>query len=414
MACTGGTIGEEVGLASSPGRSAQASHPPHRWAVSNLLPARERTVSRRARNKELRTLVFASDTAFEELRERWSALFDESRQPNVFLSWEWCATWWRHFGRGEPHIFCVEEEGRLVGIAPLVLTRDGDGLPVLGLLGDQATTDYADALVHPDYALTFSQLFLEHLRHEFLGRVPVRIDALPGDSVFMRVIKPLAEKWGLGVSTQPLECCPRLALPDDWDSFLSSLDKDDRHELRRKTRRAFSAGRVHHVAYETIEGLSAALQTFYCLHRRSHEDKARFMDRWMQAFFDDLAQAFARRGWLRLAFLQIEGRPVATTMAFQRYDTAYLYNSGFDPEFRHLSVGIVLVGMEIQTAIQRGLRFYDFLRGDEPYKYDFGARDTYIYRLSLSANEDESGFRAEPRRATERHPNEPCGPSLRT
>jgi tetratricopeptide (TPR) repeat protein len=40
--------------------------------------------------------------------------------------------------------------------------------------------------------------------------------------------------------------------------------------------------------------------------------------------------------------------------------------------------GIVLHAYCIRRAIQQGFRTYDLLRGDEPYKYSFGAKDTAI------------------------------------
>jgi CelD/BcsL family acetyltransferase involved in cellulose biosynthesis len=38
----------------------------------------------------------------------------------------------------------------------------------------------------------------------------------------------------------------------------------------------------------------------------------------------------------------------------------------------------------IQDAIERGLKVFDFLRGEEEYKYRFGAVRTEIYNLRLA------------------------------
>ncbi|MBI5956281.1 MAG: GNAT family N-acetyltransferase, partial [Chloroflexi bacterium] len=94
-----------------------------------------------------------------------------------------------------------------------------------------------------------------------------------------------------------------------------------------------------------------------------------------------LARAMFDEGWLRLSFLQIEGRRAASTFSFDYGGTVSLYNSGFDPEFAHLSVGVAAAAFSIQDCLALGRRTMDFLRGDEPYKYDFGAIDRAIFNI---------------------------------
>ncbi len=315
---------------------------------------------------------------------------EEISEPNVFLSWEWASTWWRHFGHGEPHILCLEDGHRLLGVAPLVASTI-DGQTVISLIGNYQTTDYADALVHPQYRQDFARLLLQYLRGRFpSGNFQLALEPLPESSLFLEVFQKIAAERGIYAERQPVETCPQIALPPDWDTYLASLGKDERHELRRKMRRALAAGRVEHRVFRRPEDLPSVLPVFYQLHRKSHEAKARFLTRTMEAFFDDLAYQFARRGWLRLAIFELDDVPVAATLSFQRQQTTYLYNSGFDPDFRHLSVGIVLLGLEIQQLLQEGVRRYDFLRGNEPYKYDFGAKDSYVYSLTVSVRPGQS------------------------
>ena len=64
----------------------------------------------------------------------------------------------------------------------------------------------------------------------------------------------------------------------------------------------------------------------------------------------------------------VEDRPAAALFCLEYGDTVGLYNSGFDPEARALSPGVVLIARTIEDAIARGFRRYDFLRGEEPYK----------------------------------------------
>ena len=126
------------------------------------------------------------------------------------------------------------------------------------------------------------------------------------------------------------------------------------------------------------------MNAFIHLHRVSQPQKALFMDPRREAFFDDMGKAMAREGILRLAWVESRGKPIASVVSFVYGKTWGLYNSGFDPEYREFSPGIVLVAHTIQRAIEEGLEVYDFLRGPEPYKYDFGAKDRDLFRLRLS------------------------------
>jgi CelD/BcsL family acetyltransferase involved in cellulose biosynthesis len=104
----------------------------------------------------------------------------------------------------------------------------------------------------------------------------------------------------------------------------------------------------------------------------------------MRAFFLDLAQAFSARGWLDLTFLSVNGVQVATYMNFLFRDEVWVYNSGFSETAEGVaSPGWLLLSYCIEHAIALGYRRYDFLRGDELYKFRFGAHAEPIYQVRL-------------------------------
>ena len=75
------------------------------------------------------------------------------------------------------------------------------------------------------------------------------------------------------------------------------------------------------------------------------------------------------------------GRRIAAGVWFEDAEAWYLYNAGVDPEARELSPGVLLSALALQAAIGAGRRRFDYLRGDEPYKYEWGAVDEPIQRL---------------------------------
>jgi CelD/BcsL family acetyltransferase involved in cellulose biosynthesis len=180
------------------------------------------------------------------------------------------------------------------------------------------------------------------------------------------------------------DVCPVIDLPATWDAYLDSLDKKQRHEIRRKMRRIEREAHVNWYIVGRDQDLLEEIEAFIELHQKSSADKDDFMDEQMKGFFRAMAHALQPRGWLQLAFIKVDGQKAASMLNFEYEDAILVYNSGYDPQlYAYLSPGIVLLAYCIQHAIELDQARFDFLRGDEPYKYRFGARDTKIYRLVI-------------------------------
>jgi CelD/BcsL family acetyltransferase involved in cellulose biosynthesis len=63
------------------------------------------------------------------------------------------------------------------------------------------------------------------------------------------------------------------------------------------------------------------------------------------------------------------------------------YNAGIDPEAKELSPGVVLAACYVRAALEAGAKHFDFLRGDESYKYEWGSVDEPIQRLLVRRDE---------------------------
>ena len=114
----------------------------------------------------------------------------------------------------------------------------------------------------------------------------------------------------------------------------------------------------------------------------------------MLSFFREIIHTFAEKGWLKVYFLDIDETPAAVLLAFDYGNEIILYNSGFDAEkFGYFSPGNVIISYSIQHAIQLGRMRYDFLRGDEVYKFRFGgvAEDVFGVKFLSSGCESKIG-----------------------
>jgi CelD/BcsL family acetyltransferase involved in cellulose biosynthesis len=166
------------------------------------------------------------------------------------------------------------------------------------------------------------------------------------------------------------------------DDYLGTLGKTERHEIRRKVRRAEAAGEV--ALTESRDPL-ADLEAFIDLHQAKWGAEGLFpaTDGGAQSrvLFRRLFELFGPGGALRLNFLTVGGRRIAAGIHFEMPGRILYYNAGVDPEARDLSPGVVMVERLVRQALERGVSALDFLRGDEPYKYEWGAVDEPIQRL---------------------------------
>jgi CelD/BcsL family acetyltransferase involved in cellulose biosynthesis len=194
----------------------------------------------------------------------------------------------------------------------------------------------------------------------------------------------LAEERGYQTLVEVEDVCPIIPLPATWDDYLMALPKKQRHEIRRKLRRAEGAADTHFYTVDKLGDLETEMQAFVDLHQMSTPEKDQFMDPQMQGFFFDVAGVLQERDWLQLAFVEMDGQKAATLLNFDYGDSILVYNSGYNPsQFSSLSPGIIVTARCIELAISLGRSAFDFLRGDEVYKYRFGGQDTEVRRLVI-------------------------------
>ncbi|MEM2983307.1 MAG: GNAT family N-acetyltransferase [Candidatus Bathyarchaeia archaeon] len=276
-----------------------------------------------------------------------------------------------------------DKGGRLIGLAPLYFRRSEEGREVARFIGGLELSDYLDFVVEKEMEKEFFRELLMSLQ-EMKDNTELDLHFIPEDSRSLSSRNPLFQCKNVIIEVKKEEVSPGLELPSTWEEYLMRLRQKDRHELIRKTRRAEASGHLVYYRTSRMEDLERDVRKFCELHRKSRETKRGFMDERMSKFFEDLAMMLFSGGHLLLNFLTIDGRAVASLFGIRYGKGISIYNSGFDPDFRHISPGIVLFGHTIREAIDEGCLFFDFLRGSEHYKYSFGAMDRWLYNMKMS------------------------------
>jgi CelD/BcsL family acetyltransferase involved in cellulose biosynthesis len=327
----------------------------------------------------------------ESINNEWNTLLDESISHVPFLRYEYLYIWWQTRGGGEwPEaelaIITAEEDGRLIGIAPLFLAAH-DGRQELLILGSIEVSDYLDLIVREEDLNRFVDGILEFL----LGMQDLnweRFDLynLLDGSPSLNALEQAAMKKGLAFESTRLQHSPFIPLPGDWETYLAGIDKKQRHEIRRKMRRVEEAGTV--VRWYIVEDgstLEAETNAFISL-MENDDDKLKFLTEKMREHIHLTVSCAFDSGCLQMAFLEVNGEKAAGYLSFDYLGRMWIYNSGLDWKFSEYSPGWVLLGNLIRWAIESGHKEFDFMRGDEDYKYRFGAVDRFVMRFVISKN----------------------------
>ncbi len=321
---------------------------------------------------------------FSDLFSEWHELLAKCRSPRIFQTPEFTKSWWETLGTGDLTLITWRDEaGVLVGLAPLFATLTEQG-KTLSFLGCSDVTDYQDLLVDQTASDAVYASFFAYLESPECSGTTLKLCSLPNDSVTLLTMKERYNDSKLVISQQ--DVVPLLPLPNNWDDYLNQLDRKQRHEIRRKWGKLEREVAFAFSLVTESSQTATAITTFIELHKASSPGKSRFWDDHHVAFFTKVVHAFATAGWLKLFFLAIEGRPAAAMLVFDYGDRYYLYNSGYDPEYyRELSTGNTLLAYTIKHAIEQERPLYDFLRGDEAYKFRFGATPEPVWDAELRA-----------------------------
>jgi CelD/BcsL family acetyltransferase involved in cellulose biosynthesis len=327
---------------------------------------------------------FSDPQIFNTLRDEWTPLLHRSSADGIFLTDEWQQTWWTAYHPGALWIItCRTDDDELIAIAPWFIEDHPTRGRVVRTVGCVEVTDYLDIIVARGYESTFFPALADYLAAHLHSYDVLDLCNIPAASVTLACLPDQLRACGFDVTVKLQEVCPVIELPATWDDYLARLDKKQRHELRRKIRRA--QGAPEGVAWYTVgpeHNLETELERFLRLMASSAEEKAVFLrDPQNLTFFRTVAPVLMERGWLQLNILTVGGNPAAAYLNFSYNNQVLVYNSGQDGQYAHLSPGIVLLAYTIRHAIEHGQRVFDFLRGNENYKYQMGGRDTEVFML---------------------------------
>jgi CelD/BcsL family acetyltransferase involved in cellulose biosynthesis len=360
---------------------------------------------------------------FERIpRATWERLVARTAAATPFARWTVHRAWWDAYGAtAHDHtlVATAAESDEIVAIVPLMhrhmVEPDDDSTATVLRRGDardgttsvraSAKAVFFGASYHSDYATVLAD------PADLPGVADALVEALCGppdpahgnqdwDVVDLRrlrrvdpalpelerAFRAVAPARGWRVLREREDVCPVVSFPgDNWDAYLATLDKKSRHEVRRKLRRAEANGAI---VLRRGPPTPAAMARFIDLHRARFGEEGLFPDseggRRAQHFVErlgELEMAEGQAAELEVVEVASGERLLFVALAFDDGTTAYLYNAGIDPTAAELSPGVVGTASYLRDRLEEGRQRFDFLRGNEAYKYEWGAVDEPVERL---------------------------------
>jgi len=323
--------------------------------------------------------------SFSEFDQReWNNLVEISIADTPFSRYEYLSAWWATRGGNEwanPELILISarENNELVGIAPLFISEHEERNTLL-LIGSIEISDYLDLIVQ-DRDLS---RFLNGLLDFLASSLPFDWSTLdwynlPDDSPTLDALKIESEKRGWYHLQEIYRPTPRISLNGSFEEYLANIDKKQRHEIRRKMRRLNESGRGKFYVVDQSADLDTELESFFHLMVQD-PGKKEFLHNAMREQMTTAIRGAHKSGYLWLGFLEIDGEKTAASLNFDYRNKLWGYNSGVSREHMELSPGWVLMGHTIQWCCENGRSEFDFMRGDEEYKYRFGGVNRYVMR----------------------------------
>ena len=326
---------------------------------------------------------------WDALKEEWNSLLEKSAIHVPFLRQEFLRDWWNTLGGGEWQsaelcIVTARDQSGLVGIAPFFIPNKPDGHRSVLLIGSFEIVDYLDFIVIPDRQDEFLNGLFSYIQSDlFPAWDDVDLYNILSHSPTLTGIDFAIQAKGWVKTQTTLQKAPFIPLPGDWETYICSIDKKQRHEIRRKMRRAEESGYQTRLYFTTEKArLEADIKDFLRLMAQDPAKEA-FLTPLMTTQISNTIRCAFENGCLQLAFLEIGDERASTYMSFDYLKRLWVYNSGVNRQLNEYSPGWVLLGYLLKWANENGYSEFDFMRGNEDYKYRFGAVDRSVERVLI-------------------------------
>jgi CelD/BcsL family acetyltransferase involved in cellulose biosynthesis len=333
-----------------------------------------------------RVECLTTDRELSELRDDWGRL--ATGMP--LRGFPWASTWWKYYKTNRMSLWLLvvrDDDDAIIGIAPWHLTES----PVAGrvirfLASGEVCTDYLTILCDPNDREVVVDAIADHLLTTRSQWDVVELSAVSRDDAVIGGVANALAAAGHQIDIRHRWNGWRLELPDDWSAFLSRLSKSRRERTRKLLRDNVESERATLRRITSHQQLEQSFELLVRLHERrraSLGEPGAFRSQRFTAFHRQVCRELLACGQLRLLILELEGEPIAAEYSLTGDDTIYYYQGGFDPQFADQRPGWLSFAASLKLAVEEGYQYFDFMRGDEPYKASWKAGPVALSEIRI-------------------------------
>jgi len=316
-------------------------------------------------------------TELDEIAHVWDDLLERCEDNrSIFLTYEWIRNWWRYFGdNSELNIVLVQRNNVTLGIFPLMKKKYHLGIckfKVMETIG--ASNANLVGFFSKENRDEVIEAFLTYLGEELEDNALIlKLDLVPDDCAFLELLRTNIPHYSdkLAHNESTMTIAPYLPIRSTWDMYFSSLSTNRRKKIRTMFRDAEINQRIRYGQCQT-EDLDWGLRALFDIHInrwRSVNIKSPFIRNEVREFYRDLAIALLQKDWMNLSYLTLDGQIVSIRFDYMYGDKYYASVIARDLLCTEPNIGHLHEAYLIKEAFETPLKEYDFLRGDEPYKF---------------------------------------------
>lgn len=303
-----------------------------------------------------------------DLQREWESLLADTSGVSPFQTPLWLLTWWQHFGSGELRVFVFRNEtGRLVGVVPCFL-HEWDGRRQLTLLGS-GISDYLEPAILTPFRDEVVDCLGLLLRNDHEWDIANWQD-LSLDSA----LSGLGRNSQLQLRQEPDLFCSEIPVTCAFDAYWAERPHGLKRNVRRYSEKARQIEAPEFTVTPAYDG--ECLEALISLHSqrwREQGESGMIAANRSGNFLRDITKTLAEDEMTLFFTLRFQKEVVAVILSFPYRNTLFSYLSAFDPVHRALGFGRILLYESLRYSFNQGYASWNFLRGDEPYKFDWGA-----------------------------------------
>ena len=340
-----------------------------------------------------------TDEEFSAMQDGWNELLERSATNEVFLSWEWMFSWWSAFKDDGKKLFILagkDSRGNLVGIAPFYIERRAyfgvKNQNIVGFCSSFDTApDHLDILCDKEFSHHFPSMVFTYLQKHNAEWDEIRFEGIKDNSVIKNYLMQNRERLHhLIIECDPQSGCPYLSINQSFEEYLNSFSRKTRNTLSRKKRLLLEKEQYEYrIVSSNALDLEKNMRELFSLHAERAKRKnfaTAFGGEKVYRFHEGLIAYLLKEDKIVISSLSKGSVSLTFYYCIKHNNKYYYYQTGISERGEEKSAGTVLLSLMIERAFKEGCTEFDFLRGDEKYKYFWTNNTRFNFSMYLRKN----------------------------